>query len=78
MSGQKGRLFVCEVPVIVRCLQCNNILGEILAGYWVIRYRRREWIGREIIAVRCERCGQVWLPENNRNGKADEKTASLA
>ena len=41
---------------------CGNVLGQRIAGYIAIRYERREVMvkERDIVSIRCERCGCVW------------------
>lgn len=45
----------------LRCA-CGNILGEYVAECFIIRHRGREWIGKQLLAVRCEDCGLTWEP----------------
>lgn len=48
--------------MILRC-ECGNKLGEIIAGHYIIRHRRREIVAERVESMRCERCGRIWQPE---------------
>lgn len=48
----------------VRCSTCRNIIANYVAGCWIISRGGRVWVGREVVSIRCERCGTVWWPEN--------------
>lgn len=62
----------------LRCQRCNNIIANYIAGCWVVSRHGREWIGREVVSIRCERCHTVWVPEADHRGRTDEKAAHLA
>lgn len=47
---------------MIRCPRCNNILGQVLAGLVVIKHKRREAAVREVVSIRCEKCGATWRP----------------
>ena len=49
----------------IRCPRCKNTIAEYTAGCWVVRRLGREWVGRELISVRCEKCGAVWAPSDS-------------
>lgn len=46
----------------IRCPQCRNTLGEIAAGSFIMRHKRREVVGPldGLVSIRCERCGRKW------------------
>jgi folylpolyglutamate synthase/dihydropteroate synthase len=46
--------------MLIRCPRCNNIIAGYVAGCWIITRDGREWIGRELISIRCEKCKTVW------------------
>ncbi|MGE5618098.1 MAG: hypothetical protein ACM3US_02440 [Sphingomonadaceae bacterium] len=49
----------------VRCPQCRNTLGELVAGCWVMHHDGRELVMRvdSLVSVRCERCHLVWTAD---------------
>lgn len=51
---------VLNAPDVVRCPHCDNVLGQLVAGAWVIRHRGREWVGTGMVSVRCEVCARSW------------------
>lgn len=58
---QSQRLFVFgRGAVLIRCPSCGNVLARYSAGCWIVTRRGREWISREVLSIRCERCETVW------------------
>ena len=49
----------------IHCPQCHNILGEVIAGHWIMCHKGREAIGPldVFVSIRCERCGRKWTAQ---------------
>lgn len=65
----------------IRCTQCKNIIAAYVAGCYIVTRGGREWIGRELVSIRCERCGAVWDPENDTvtsEAHGEEATGTMA
>lgn len=58
----------------ITCEHCGNKLGELVAGQFVIRFHRREYIVDRVIAARCERCGTIYRPQRERPVQAGATT----
>ena len=57
--------------MLIRC-SCGRILGEWVAGCVAIRHQGREIVADHVVAIRCERCGEVWRQQDvvdNQAGK---------
>lgn len=47
----------------IRC-RCGNKLGERVSDVYVLSYRGRSYVVRDLIAASCDRCGASWSPES--------------
>lgn len=52
-------------PTVARCPQCRHVLGEQVAGVWIVRYRGRVILARDLVSVECERCHAVWSAQDS-------------
>ena len=53
---------------LVKCPQCQKILGAMACGTWTIAYSGREYVARQIKEIRCDRCHQRWEVVTSPNG----------
>lgn len=47
---------------MVRCPRCHNVVGQMFPEFFVLRHKGRELIARQVLMVRCEKCGATWQP----------------
>jgi uncharacterized protein with PIN domain len=55
---------------LVRCPECQNVLGKLSGDVLVIRHKKREMATHSAIYIRCEQCGGVWFPASQRGNQA--------
>ena len=38
----------------------RTVLAEVVADCYVMRHRGRETVSREVVSIKCDRCGAIW------------------
>ncbi len=58
----------CPNPLCMDKRGNRTVLMEVVADCCIMRHGGRESVAREMVSIRCEKCGQIW-------GKEKEKAA---
>lgn len=55
---------------MVRCPRCGNTVGQMFPEFFVLRHKGRELIARQVLMLRCEKCGTAWRPSAEQAAQA--------
>lgn len=58
------------MDALIRCPQCQNVLGKRYGEHIIVKHQGREVIAKEIVSIRCNQCHATWLPEPERRPAA--------